>query len=124
MFPLAEFIARRYRKVAEIGIGNNVVIAEFLKSVGVSVVATDVREVTTSVEFYIDNVFNPRLEIYEGVELVYSIRPPPELVPAIKKLSKLLNADCIIKPLYGDYYDGELINYRGVNFYLWRRNSI
>ncbi len=124
MLPLAEFIAQRYKRVAEIGIGNNVEIAELLKSKGVSVVATDVKKVNTSVEFYIDDVFNPKLEIYRGVELIYSIRPPPEMFRAIIKLSKLLDADCIIKPLYGDYFDGELVNYKGVSFYLWRRNTI
>lgn len=123
MLQLADFIAQRYRRVAEIGIGNNVAIAELLKSKGVSVIATDVRKVKTSVEFYIDDVWNPRLEIYRGVELVYSIRPPPELLPAIRRLSELLNADCLVKPLYGDYYDGELMNYRGISFYLWRRRT-
>lgn len=124
MLPLAEFIAKRYRRVAEIGIGKNTTVAEFLKSKGVFVIATDVREVATTVEFYIDDVLNPKVEIYKDIELVYSIRPPPELLPAIKKLSKILNADCIVKPLYGDYYDGDLVNYKGVNFYLWKRNSI
>ncbi|MEM4565909.1 MAG: UPF0146 family protein [Archaeoglobaceae archaeon] len=124
MLPLAEFIAQRYKRVAEIGIGNNVAVAELLKSKGVSVIATDVRKIKTSVEFYIDDIINPRLEIYRGVELVYSIRPPPELFSAIRRLSKLINADCIIKPLYGDFCDGKLINYKGVNFYLWRRSNI
>lgn len=124
MLQLADFIAQRYKKVAEIGIGNNVAIAELLKSKGISVIATDVRKVKTSVEFYIDDVLNPRLEVYKGVELIYSIRPPPELFPAIRRLSKLVCADCIIKPLYGDFYDGKLINYRGISFYLWKRNSI
>ncbi|MFN3384564.1 MAG: UPF0146 family protein [Archaeoglobaceae archaeon] len=124
MLPLAEFIAQRYKRVAEIGIGNNVAIAELLKSKGVSVVATDIKKVNTSVEFYLDDVFNPRLEIYRGVELIYSIRPPPEMFHAIIRLSKLLDVDCIIKPLYGDYCDGKLVNYKGVSFYIWKRNSI
>lgn len=124
MLALAEFIAERYRKVAEIGIGYNRTLAELLASKGVKVVATDIKEVKTGVEFHIDNIFKPKIEIYKDVELVYSIRPPPELFEPILELSRILNADCIIKPLYGDHFNGTLVNYKGVSFYLWRRNSI
>ncbi|MEM1578500.1 MAG: UPF0146 family protein [Archaeoglobaceae archaeon] len=124
MLALAEFIAERYRKVAEIGIGSNKALAELLASKGVKVVATDIKTVKTSVEFYIDDIFKPKIEIYRGVELIYSIRPPPELFEPILELSRILNADCIIKPLYGDYFNGELVNYKGLSFYLWRRNNI
>ncbi|MEM4524368.1 MAG: UPF0146 family protein, partial [Archaeoglobaceae archaeon] len=79
MLQLVDFIAERYRKVAEIGIGENKKIAELLKKRGVKVIATDIRPINTSVEFYIDDVSNPNFSIYKGVELVYSIRPPPEL---------------------------------------------
>ncbi|MCX8172194.1 MAG: UPF0146 family protein [Archaeoglobaceae archaeon] len=123
MLSLAEYIAERYEKVAEIGIGNYKEVAEFLASRGVKVIATDIREVQSTVEFYVDDICNPKLEIYEGVELVYSIRPPPELYECIKGLAKKLNADCIIKPLFGDFADGPLVNYKGLTFYLWKRNN-
>ncbi|MCS7119002.1 MAG: UPF0146 family protein [Archaeoglobaceae archaeon] len=122
MLQIADFIAERYRKVAEIGIGRNTTIAELLRERGVKVIATDIMPVTKSFEFYIDDILNPRIEIYNGVELVYSIRPPPELFSAIRGLAKMINADCLIKPLYGDYCDGRILNYRGVNFYFWKRN--
>ncbi|MCS7130500.1 MAG: UPF0146 family protein [Archaeoglobaceae archaeon] len=123
MLQLAEFIAERYRRVAEIGIGNYTAVAELLASLGVKVIATDVRKVHTKVDFYIDDIRNPNLEIYRGVELIYSIRPPTELFNYIRALAIKLKADCIIKPLYGDLFDGKLVNYKGLNFYLWKQSS-
>ncbi|MCQ4153470.1 MAG: hypothetical protein HA489_05970 [Archaeoglobales archaeon] len=124
MLRLAEYIANRYKKVAEIGIGGYTAVAEYLSSKGVKVIATDIRDVQTGVEFFIDDVRNPRISLYNGVELVYSIRPPPELFKSIRELAMRLNADCIIKPLYGDYTDGRIVNYKGLEFYLWNRNDI
>lgn len=123
MLQLAEYIAERYRKVAEIGIGNYTAVAEFLSSLGVEVIATDLRRVHTKVNFYLDDIREPKLELYRGVELVYSIRPPPELFIYILRLARLLKADCIIKPLFGDFADGKLINYKGLSFYLWKQNT-
>jgi len=120
VLQLVEFIATRYKKVAEIGIGKNTLVAERLMEKGVKVVATDLKPVKTNVEFYIDDVLNPKIEIYREAELVYSIRPPPELFSAIKMLAEKIHADCLIKPLYGDYADGELVNYKGLSFYFWK----
>ncbi|MEM2727039.1 MAG: UPF0146 family protein [Archaeoglobaceae archaeon] len=122
MLRLAEFIAERYKKVAEIGIGNYTTVAEYLSSKGVKVIATDIREVRAKIDFFIDDIRNPKIHLYGGVELVYSIRPPPELFESIRKLANQLKADCIIKPLFGDYADGKLVNYRGLSFYLWKQN--
>lgn len=123
MLRLAEYIAHRYKKVAEIGIGNYTMVAEYLASKGVKVIATDLREVRTNVDFFIDDIREPKIEIYYGVELLYSIRPPPEIFNCIKGLAERLNVDCIIKPLFGDYADGNLVNYKGLGFYLWKKNS-
>lgn len=123
MLQIADFIAARYRKVAEIGIGENTAVAEALKRRGVKVIATDIKNVKSPVEFYIDDILNPRIEIYIGVELIYSIRPPLELFNAIRRLAEKLNADCLIKPLYGDYCDGRIVNYKGASFYFWKNRK-
>lgn len=124
MLRLAEFIADRYRRVAEIGIGNYTKVAEYLVSRGVDVIATDVKPVTEKkLKFFVDDITSPNIKLYDNVELVYSIRPPPELFSFIKMLANRVNADCIIKPLYGDYADGELVNYKGLAFYIWRRSN-
>ena len=121
MLRLAEFILNNYSgKVVEVGIGNYSKVAEFLAERGLKVITTDIVTREPSVEFHIDDVTNPDPDIYQGPELVYSIRPPPEIFDAIISLSKRISADCIIKPLYGDYPGGRLVNYRGLAFYLWR----
>lgn len=122
MLRLSEYIFEKYcRKVVEVGIGNFSAVAELLASRNFYVVATDIvkRQVPENVEFYVDDIRNPELKIYEGASLVYSIRPPPEIVNDIVKVAKIIGADCIIKPLYGDYFDGELINFKGLPFYLF-----
>lgn len=125
MLRLGEFIANRYKRVAEIGIGNYTKVAEYLVSRGVDVIATDIKPIIQErgFKFFIDDIKNPNVQLYGDLELVYSIRPPPELFRFIKTLANRLNADCIIKPLYGDYADGELVNYKGLAFYIWRRNN-
>ncbi|MET1124929.1 MAG: UPF0146 family protein [Archaeoglobaceae archaeon] len=124
MLALAEFIARRYSgKVVEVGIGSYVKVAEELVKRGLDVYATDVvvRKVPRGVRFFLDDVTSPKMEIYEGASLVYSIRPPPELYSAIARVAELVGADCIIKPLH-EVPRGRLLNYRGVSFYLIERH--
>ncbi len=126
MLRLADYISRNYSgKVVEVGIGNFTAVAEELSSSGFSVVATDIveKKVPEGIEFYVDDIRNPKLEIYENANLVYSIRPPPEIAKDVVRVSKAVGADCIIKPLYGDYFEGELVNYKGLPFYLYRRDK-
>ena len=122
---IAEFIADRYSgKVVEVGIGHNHCVAELLVGKGFKVVATDLRQIDVpdGVEFFIDDVTNPNLRIYEGASLIYSLRPPLELYPYIVSIAKAVNADCLIRPFGNEFaIDGELINYKGERFYLWRR---
>ena len=121
MLRLAEFILKNYSgKVIEVGIGNYTKLAEFLAENGLRVVATDVVERNVKVDFFVDDIQKPNLKIYEGAELIYSLRPPPEIFNAIISVARKVGADCIIKPLYGDYPNGKLINHRGLSFYMWR----
>ncbi len=121
MLRLAEFILKNYSgKVVEVGIGNYTEIAEFLAERGLDVVATDVIERETWVNFFVDDIQKPNLRIYEGAELIYSLRPPPEIFNDIISVAKKVGADCIIKPLYGEYPGGRLVNYRGLAFHMWR----
>ncbi|MCS7121225.1 MAG: UPF0146 family protein [Archaeoglobaceae archaeon] len=122
MIQLAEYIALRWKKVAEIGIGNYFEVAKKLKEIGIEVLATDVieRKVPNGIKFFVDDVTNPKIEIYRGVELIYSIRPPIELYKPITNLAKRLKVSCIIKPLSGEFpgfLEGKLINYKGLSFY-------
>lgn len=55
------------------------------------------------------------------VDLIYSVRPNPELVKYLKKISKRLDAVLIIRPFSLDGYreDLELVNYRGLPILLY-----
>uniref|UniRef100_A0A7C3ZF25 UPF0146 protein ENR21_04445 n=1 Tax=Archaeoglobus fulgidus TaxID=2234 RepID=A0A7C3ZF25_ARCFL len=126
MLQIAGYIAENYRgKVVEVGIGRFTAVAEFLAKMGFNVVVTDIirRNVPEGCVFYLDDITNPNLQIYEGASLIYSLRPPPEIFSAILRVSRKVGADCIIKPLYGDCMHGKIVNYKGVQFYLIRREE-
>ncbi len=119
---IADFIAGRYEgKVVEVGIGRYHCVAKRLAEMGFKVVATDLKfvEVPEPIEFKVDDVFDPNINIYSGASLVYSLRPPPELYEPIVSVAKAVNADCLIRPFGNEFGDGVLVNYRGERFYLW-----
>jgi len=120
---LAEYISARYRgRVVEIGIGWNFRVAELLAKSGLKVVATDMREIDVPefIEFYVDDVMYPDLSIYEGANLIYSLRPPLELYPYIVRIAKAVGADCLIRPFGNEFSnEGRLVNYKGERFYVW-----
>ncbi len=124
---LAEYIAANYSgKVVEVGVGSYFEVAERLANAGLKVVTVDIvpRNAPSSVEFYVDDVSKPSMEIYTGASLIYSIRPPPEIFESIKRVAFAVNADCIIKPLYGDFPGGRLVNFRGLAFYLFTAEDL
>lgn len=121
MLGLAEYIARNYKgKVVEVGVGHYFEVAKILAKNGLEVYATDIKDLKTpkEVRYFIDDIRSPKIEIYEGASLIYSIRPPPELFDPIRAVSQNVGADCIIKPLYGDFPQGKLLNYKGTYFYV------
>ncbi len=126
MLRIAEYISDFYSgKVVEVGIGYYWKIALKLKEMGFHVVATDLKDVgLMEVEFYVDDVMNPRIEVYEGASLIYSIRPPPEIVPYIKRLAGYVGSDVLIRPFGNEFYDGKLVNYGGERFYVWREGRL
>ena len=86
---------------------------------------TDVRQISSDLKIIIDDVCNPRLEIYMGATLLYSIRPPYEIQRCILSLAKKIGSDVIIVPLKNEIIDGgTLINYKSVRFYLFTRQSL
>ncbi len=122
MLQIADYIARNYSgKVVEIGIGYYWKVAKELKRRGFEVVVTDRKPIPVSdLKFHIDDVTQPDLRIYRGASLIYSIRPPPELVTYILRVSKSVGADCLIRPFGNEFFNGKLVNYRGERFYVWK----
>jgi uncharacterized UPF0146 family protein len=124
----ADFIASRVPKgkVVELGIGFQFKVALRLKELGYNVLAVDWNpaSVEKAGEFGInavrDDLFSPNLELYRGVNALYSVRPTPEIVMPILELGKKLGVPVYILPLTGDTMPRtmRLINYRGLAIYV------
>jgi len=117
---LIDFIAGRYDNAVEIGIGHFPDVAFALLERGISVFATDIQVFRyKGLKVVIDDIIWTDLSLYGGIDLIYSMRPPPELVPYMQKLAKKISADLIIKPLSDEYIEGHrLIRNRNTTFFL------
>jgi uncharacterized UPF0146 family protein len=67
-----------------------------------------------------DDVTEPDFSLYSSVDLIYSLRPPQELVPYMVRLAKTISADLIVKPLTSDYVGGRLTRYENTAFFIWK----
>jgi len=115
-------MAGRYHCIAEIGIGHSPDMAFSLMERGVRVIATDIYPFRyDGLSVFTDDITAPELSIYENIKLLYSMRPPSELVPYMKRLAGMISADLIVKPLSSEYMDGELMRYENVPFYFWTK---
>lgn len=110
---IAEFIALKYGnvpKIVEIAVGFqfDVAIALRKKLPNTSIVVVDVNPNAVEeakklgLTAYVDDVLSPNMEIYQGASLIYSIRPPPELIPYICSIAKRLKCPLIIRLLSGE----------------------
>lgn len=126
---IAEWISQSYRvadKIVEVGVGEvPCVLAELRERLpDCKLVATDVQEVPVpeGVRFVLDDVTQPELSVYGGADLIFSLRAPPDLYPALTGLAEKVKSDLLIKPASSEESPrwGELINYSGVPFYLLR----
>jgi hypothetical protein len=121
---LIDYIAGRYTSVVEIGIGHSPKVAVRLLEKGVSMFATDTRPFYyEQLKVIVDDITDPDLFFYRNIDLIYSIKPPPELVPYMKKTAKSVSADLIVKPLASDYLDGQLIRHGNTSFYIWKHHE-
>ncbi|HUU74636.1 MAG TPA: UPF0146 family protein [Methanoregulaceae archaeon] len=109
-----DYIARNYRKVAEIGIGKNITAALIIREEGLDIFCTDIRTefCREDIPVIMDDIFSPRIMLYSGLELIYSIRPAVEMIPPMIALARRVGADLLVYHLgfegYGD--GGELID--------------
>jgi uncharacterized UPF0146 family protein len=100
---IATYIRANYpgaKKIVEVGIGGeNAVFQELKKTPGLEVVATDISPLE---EASYDNVLEPNISLYKGSDLIYSVRPPPELIPQLGRIAKAVGANLLIRPLSTD----------------------
>lgn len=117
---LVNYISDRYGSAVEIGIGHFPDVAFALLKKGMQVFATDVRPFQYSgLKVTVDDIMEPNLMTYPSVDLIYSLRPPPELIPFMSQLAKKLQTDLIIKPLASEYPGGKLISHGNTTFFMW-----
>lgn len=111
-------------KIAEIAVGKFSQVADRLaQKENITLIRTDIIPNDSSV--IKDDITNPNLELYNGVDIIYSIRPPSELQPYLLELAQKTDAQLIIKPLTNeDLNTGrvkmKLKNYGRASFYVLR----
>ena len=112
---IAELIANLYpnaEKIVEIGVGSApwtlLNLRKLLPKTILLAVDVDqdsimkLRELGLNAE--IDDILNPRIELYQKSNLIYSIRPPIELINPMSKVAERVGADILIFPLSEDSY--------------------
>jgi hypothetical protein len=118
---LISYIAGRYAAAVEIGVGHYPDVALRLIERGVKVFATDIRFFSHGpLRIVIDDITEPDVSLYHSVGLMYSLRPPPELVPSMKQTARRIAADLIVQPLAAEFMDGRLMRVGKASFYIWK----
>jgi len=119
---------KKFFKIIEIGIGYYFNVAKSLsnhKDLNLIVIDANNDAIERAKEeglnAFVDDIFNPKLDIYKDADLIYSIRPPRDLQPFILNICKKYNISLLIKPLYGEtpISDLKLINYKGNALYIY-----
>jgi hypothetical protein len=101
---IVKFIKENYfGKVVEIGVGVHYNVATKLSEY-VKVIVSDIIDINRIDQkirsIYVqDDISNPRLSIYKGASLIYSIRPPIEIQMSILNLANKVGSETLIRPL-------------------------
>ena len=107
-------IASRYHAAAEVGVGNNFIAAAIIRNSGARIFCTDIQMPRTMpvVPFFIDDIFSPDTRLYAGIEVLYSVRPGEEMMPALVRLARDLDVDLLVYHLGFEGYGrgGEIID--------------
>ena len=127
---LADYIAQNYSgQVVEVGAGHVAHVALLLAARGLQVMLTDREErLLAGLKVEKDDIFSPRLELYRGAGLIYSIRPPLEMQLAMGVVAGEVGADVLIRPLMEEVarlpgFSRRLVNYGHASFYLYWREE-
>jgi len=75
-----------------------------------------------------DDIFSPKMEIYRGASLLYSIRPPLELQLAMGQVAARTGADVLVRPLGDEVAElpgltRRLVNFGQARFFLFVQSS-
>ena len=91
-------------RVVEVGVGRRPGVAADLAARGVDVTATDICERPTpeGVRLVRDDVTDPDLAVYRGVDAVYARHCPPELQRPARDVARAVGARFLFTTLGGD----------------------
>ncbi|MDD3070438.1 MAG: UPF0146 family protein [Methanoculleus horonobensis] len=125
---IGEYIAARYRRAVEVGIGNNPEAARLVRAAGALMLCTDVRSGIRhdGLDVVTDDVFEPDLRLYEGADLIYAVRPGVEMVPPLIALADQIDSDLLVYHLGCEIYGngGEVVDCGPVLLHRYRRRVI
>lgn len=117
---LVDYIVDRYKYGVEVGIGHFPDVALNLIAAGVHVFATDIKPfLHHGLKVVVDDVTEPDRSLYAGVDFIYALRPPLELLPYMKDLARDVGASLIFKPLAAEHPGGQLVGRGNTSFFLW-----
>lgn len=78
----------------------------------------------------VDDIFNPNWKLYEGANLIYAIRPNPEVQNQILEVASEVGADVLLNVLSEEWPETnnrrmkhKLINYKGITLHLFLNTS-
>ena len=84
-----------------------------------------------NVKIVIDDIFNPNWEIYEKADLIYAIRPNPEIQKQIIEVAFKSGADALLNVISDEwpetenkYMKHEVVNYKKVILHLFINISL
>ena len=111
---MGNYIASHYTRAVEVGIGRKEDAAIIVSGTGALIRCTDVKtlEISCGLPFAQDDIFSPDDSLYTGAEVIYAIRPAPEMIPPLMELAERIDADLIVYHLGFESYEngGEIID--------------
>ncbi|MEI7856974.1 MAG: UPF0146 family protein [Methanomicrobiales archaeon] len=111
---IGNYIVSHYTRAIEIGIGRNEVAARIVRDAGGLIRCIDVKplDIADDLPFSQDDIFSPDVTLYTGAEVIYAIRPAPEMIPPLVELTERVNADLVVYHLGFESYGngGEIID--------------
>jgi uncharacterized protein len=94
---VARYLAGRYRSAVEVGAGFNLHAAKLLFRAGILKCCTDIIVPDNLIiPYFYDDVQTPCLDIYQGIDCIYSIRPIEEMIPYLIVIATRINADLCV----------------------------
>ena len=106
-FLIGDFISRNYRSAIEVGVGKNMEAARICADRGMHICCTDIKPISPldGIKTFRDDIFSPTVSIYQGAEVIYSIRPGVEMVPPLISLARIIDADLLVYHMGFEIYE-------------------